>query len=152
MTDWDLKRLKSHSSWIVIKEFLVMVLDKYGDPANGGDHVVESSNELETQISWDPSYSWKCLHPSVNHQYSYLQRIVSLKGHNSSPNNAIIRKPSFYGNNKVRHGNTGQNFLTRPKKYLTWTRFFDLKQKLIDPMTRPDLDNPWPDLFKKKIR
>ena len=29
----------------------MLVLDKYGDPANGGDHVVESSNELETQIS-----------------------------------------------------------------------------------------------------
>ena len=75
---WDLKRLKSHLSWIVIKEFLVLALDKYGDPANGGDHVVESSNELETQISWDPSYSWKCLHPSVNQQYSYLQRVVFL--------------------------------------------------------------------------
>ena len=37
-----------------------------------------SLNELETQISRDPSYSWKCLHPSVNHQYSYLQRVVFL--------------------------------------------------------------------------
>ena len=32
-----------------------------------------------------------------------------------------------------RHGNTGQNFLTRPEKYLTRTRFFDPKQKRVDP-------------------
>ena len=64
-----------------------------------------------------------------------------------------------------RHGNTGQNFLTRPdptrpEKYLTRTRFFLTRSKnglTRDPTqfyygsTRPDPDNPWPDPLKKSL-
>ena len=45
----------------------------------------------------------------------------------------------------IRHGNTGQNFLTRPEKYLTRTRFFWPEAKTGWPVTRPDFITGQPD-------
>ena len=58
---------------------------------------------------------------------------------------------------KSRHCKTGQNFLTRPEKYLTQIQIFWPEAKTGWPMTnpifcwstRPNPDNSWPNLLKK---